>query len=92
MEAATQIFYSLSLSFGGLVAMASYNPVKNNCKKDAILISLINCGTSVFASIVVFSVLGFKVNILPGVYFGGRLLYPFDASHEEDYLNTCCAA
>lgn len=60
LDAATQIFYSLSLSFGGLIAMSSYNPVKNDCKKDAILISVINCGTSVFASIVVFSVLGFK--------------------------------
>ncbi|CAB4011461.1 sodium-dependent neutral amino acid transporter B(0)AT1-like isoform X1 [Paramuricea clavata] len=60
LEAATQIFFSLSLSFGGLIAMASFNPVKNNCKKDAIMVSLINCGTSIFASIVVFSVLGFK--------------------------------
>ena len=42
--------------------MSSFNPVKNNCVKDAIMVSLINCGTSVFASIVVFSVLGFKVS------------------------------
>ena len=61
-DAASQIFYSLSLCFGGLIAMASYNPQKNNCKKDAIVISIINCGTSVFASVVVFSVLGFKVS------------------------------
>ncbi|WAR13329.1 S6A18-like protein [Mya arenaria] len=60
LEAATQIFFSLGLAFGGLIAFASYMPVRNNCYKDAVLVSVINCGTSVFAGVVVFSILGFK--------------------------------
>jgi len=58
-EAATQIFFSFCLASGGLINMASYNKLKNNCHSDALIIGFLNCFTSVFAGFVVFAFLGF---------------------------------
>ncbi|XP_042551104.1 inactive sodium-dependent neutral amino acid transporter B(0)AT3 [Dipodomys spectabilis] len=63
LDAATQIFFSLSLAFGGHIAFASYNPPRNNCEKDAVVISLVNSLTSLYASLTIFSIMGFKATM-----------------------------
>ncbi|XP_076849395.1 sodium-dependent noradrenaline transporter [Brachyhypopomus gauderio] len=84
IEAATQIFYSLGAGFGVLIAFASYNKFNNNCYRDAIITSTINCITSFFSGFAIFSVLGYMaqehgVNIKdvategPGLVF---IIYP----------------
>ena len=60
INAATQIFFSLGLGFGSLIAFASYNQPSTDCQKHAIIVSLINSSTSIFASVVTFSIYGFK--------------------------------
>lgn len=60
LDAATQIFFSLSVAFGGLIAFSSFNDEKNNCERDAVLVGVINSATSLYASIPIFSILGFK--------------------------------
>lgn len=63
-QAATQVFFALGLGYGSVIAYSSYNPVHNNCHRDAFMVSIINFMTSVLASLVVFVVLGFRAKTI----------------------------
>eukprot|EP00038_Savillea_parva_P019819 m.29054 g.29054 ORF g.29054 m.29054 type:complete len:615 (+) comp4568_c0_seq1:91-1935(+) len=63
LDAAGQILYSLSPGFGTLIAYSSYNDRHNDMLKDALIVSVINCSTSVFAGFAIFAILGHMAHI-----------------------------
>ncbi|XP_054524391.1 sodium-dependent noradrenaline transporter isoform X4 [Pan troglodytes] len=80
IDAATQIFFSLGAGFGVLIAFASYNKFDNNCYRDALLTSSINCITSFVSGFAIFSILGYmahehKVNIEDVATEGAGLVF-----------------
>jgi len=54
-----QVFFSLSLAMGTLIAYASYLPHDSDVNNNAFMVSLADTGTSFFAGFSVFSVLGY---------------------------------
>ncbi|XP_055864533.1 sodium- and chloride-dependent neutral and basic amino acid transporter B(0+)-like [Biomphalaria glabrata] len=56
--AAGQMFFSLSVSFGGIIMFGSYNKFTNKVYYDSLLISVMDLITSVIAGFVVFTTFG----------------------------------
>ncbi|XP_033102793.1 sodium- and chloride-dependent taurine transporter-like isoform X2 [Anneissia japonica] len=59
MDAATQTFYSYSIGVGTWCALSSFNKFNHNFWRDCVLFAFVNSGTSIYAGIVIFSVIGF---------------------------------
>jgi neurotransmitter:Na+ symporter, NSS family len=62
LNAYSQIFFSLSISMGVMIAYSSYLSKKANLSKNAIITGCMNSGFSLFAGVAVFSVLGFMAH------------------------------
>lgn len=59
LAAVSQIFFSLSLGFGIMIAYASFNHKEQDIKGDAYITGLADAAFSFFAGFVVFSILGY---------------------------------
>ncbi|XP_069063617.1 sodium- and chloride-dependent neutral and basic amino acid transporter B(0+)-like [Pleurodeles waltl] len=57
-DAATQIFYSYSIAWGGLMTLSSYNKFSNDCLFDTLFVCIVNSVTTIFAGFAIFSILG----------------------------------
>jgi neurotransmitter:Na+ symporter, NSS family len=62
IDAFSQIFFTLSLCFGIMIAYASYLPKKSAIVRDSLVISCINCFFSLFVGLGVFAVLGYMAH------------------------------
>lgn len=63
LAAYSQIFFSLSLAFGILIAYSSYLPSHHDINNSAFIISLGNCGISFLAGFAVFPILGYLSHV-----------------------------
>ncbi len=63
LAAITQVFFSLSLGFGIMMAYASFNSPNQSITQNAVTICLADTALSLLAGFVVFGVLGYMANI-----------------------------
>jgi NSS family neurotransmitter:Na+ symporter len=63
LAAYVQIFFSLSLAFGVLIAYASYLPKRSDINNNAFLTSFMDCGISFLAGFAVFSTVGYLAQL-----------------------------
>ena len=66
LAAASQIFFTLSLGFGVMIAYASFNEGKQGLVGSAFITAISNSAISIFSGLVVFSILGsmaYKTNV-----------------------------
>jgi len=63
-RAAGQVFFSLGISWGGIIMFGSYNKTTARVHIDAHIVSLVDFLTSLLASIVIFSTLGHSAHQL----------------------------
>jgi len=62
--AAGQVFFSLGISWGGIIMFGSYNDFSSKVHIDAHIVSVVDFITSLIASIVIFSTLGHSAHNL----------------------------
>ncbi|KAK2156903.1 hypothetical protein LSH36_202g04000 [Paralvinella palmiformis] len=58
-DAAIQVFFSMSICWGGLITLASYNKFDNNCLRDSFVVAIGDALTSIFAGVVIFAIIGY---------------------------------
>ncbi|XP_042362243.1 sodium-dependent neutral amino acid transporter B(0)AT1-like [Plectropomus leopardus] len=60
LDAGAQVFYAFGLGWGGLISFSSYNPVHNNCMRDAVILTVVTGLTSIYAASVTYTIIGFR--------------------------------
>ncbi|XP_033831454.1 sodium-dependent neutral amino acid transporter B(0)AT1-like [Periophthalmus magnuspinnatus] len=60
LNAGAQVFFSLGIGWGGLICFSSYNPLHNNCRNDALMLSVVSASTATFAATVTYTIIGFR--------------------------------